>query len=65
MATLDSEDRPIITCGSTGDTYLCSDLKQVRRVIAGGSVYDIKKRSDNALVDTVAMKHPDIAEEVA
>lgn len=60
MATIDDDGNPIIACGPEGKVYLCSDLKQVQK----GSVYEIRKKSDNTLVDTVALKHPDIEEEV-
>lgn len=61
MTTFNDNNEPIITCGTEGRTYLCSDLKQIQK----GSVYEIRERSDNTLVDTVALKHPDIDEEIA
>lgn len=60
MTTFNNDDEPIITCGIEGKTYLCADLKQVQK----GSVYEIKLKSDNSVIDTVAMKHPDIEEEI-
>lgn len=60
MATYNEQNQKLITCGAQGNTYLCADLKQVKTTINGATFYDIKRRSDNAVLDTVAIEHPDL-----
>lgn len=60
MATYNQNNQPIITCGSPATTHLCADLKQIKN----GATWDIKLRSNNEVIDTVATLHPDIEEEI-
>lgn len=60
MATLNEQGKPIITCGNPATTHLCADLKQIKV----GTYWEIRKRSDDEIIDTVATIHPDIEEEI-
>lgn len=55
--SVDEQGRPIIKLGDPAVRYLCSDLYQV---ITHTGNYEIRRKSDNQVVDTVVLKVRDI-----